>query len=231
MLGAFGVRDPRVLALVALAAVALLVARVGPPDTALGRMAACVVLPPAIIGVVFGSGDLLMVALVVGAAPAVARQARVAGGVAVGTAVALFPRLLPAVPFLASGLFAIAAASAALVILAAAGRVAGGTLAVPSLGPGLGLSNLRLYAGAIPGSPDIVGPALVAVVALVALVLARRAALDPPRLLVSAAGALMTALWLAPSASADDVVAPIALLAIAVTQSRRDTFDTAGGAL
>ncbi len=55
--------------------------------------------------------------------------------------------------------------------------------------------------------------------------------LDPPRLLASAAAALMTALWLVPSASADDVVAPIALLAVAATHERRDSFDTAGGAL
>jgi hypothetical protein len=231
MLGAFGVRDPRALALVALALAAVLVVRLGPPETALDRMAASVVLPPAIVGVVFGSGDLLLVALIAGATLLAARHARVGGGVAVGMAAALFPRLLPAAALLAIGLAAIAAASAALLILGGAGSLAGGTLTLPPLGPGLGLSNLRLYAGAPPGTPDLVGPALAAVVAVVAFVVVRRAALDPPRFLASAAAALMTALWLAPSASADDVVTPIALLAIAVTHAGRETFDTAGSAL
>jgi hypothetical protein len=52
-----------------------------------------------------------------------------------------------------------------------------------------------------------------------------------PRLLGGAAAILMIALWLAPSAAPDDVVVPIALLAIAVTHEGRETFDTAGSAL
>ena len=81
------------------------------------------------------------------------------------------------------------------------------------------------------GPPTSTGPALVLVAAIAAVVLVRRVSLDEPRLLGGAAALLMTALWLAPRASPDDVVAPIALLAIAATHSRRDGFDTAGSAL
>jgi hypothetical protein len=126
---------------------------------------------------------------------------------------------------------ALAAVAALLVIAGAAGRLIGVTFAAPSLGPGLGLSNLHLYAGAAPGTPSLIGPALLVAAAIAAVVLARRASLDEPRLLGAAAALLVTALWLAPSASPDDVVAPVALLAVAVTQSRRDGFDTARSAL
>jgi glycosyl transferase family 87 len=205
-LGAFGVRDPRVLALIALAVVAILISRVGPAETALDRVAASVALPPALVGVVFGSGDLVKLGLILGAALLVTRYARVPEG------------------------SAIAGLAVALVAAGATARLVGGSSAI-SLGPSLGLSNLRLYAGATPGTPDLVGPVLVLVGAIAALVASRRLSVGAPRLLGGAAAILMIALWLAPSATPDDVVAPIALLAIAVTHEGRETFDTAGGAL
>jgi hypothetical protein len=204
VLGAFGIRDPRLLALVALALAAVLIVRLAPPDAALDRMAASVVLPPAIVGVVFGSGDLVKLGLILGAALLVTRYARTAS--------------------------AIAGVAVALVAAGAAERLLGGPSAT-SLGPSLGLSNLRLYAGATPGTPDLVGPVLVLVGATAALVAWRRVSFDAPRLLGGAAAILMIALWLAPSAAPDDVVVPIALLAIAVTHEGRATFDTAGSAL
>jgi hypothetical protein len=155
---------------------------------------------------VFGSGDLVKLGLILGAALLVTRFARVPEGSAIaGLAVAL------------------AAASAA-------GILVGGPSAT-ALGPSLGLSNLRLYAGATPGTSDLVGPVLVLVGASAALVASRRVSFDAPRLLGGAAATVMIALWLAPSGAPDDVVAPIALLAIAVTHGGRETFDTAGGAL
>ncbi|PYQ40422.1 MAG: hypothetical protein DMF77_18430, partial [Acidobacteria bacterium] len=206
MLGAIGVRDPRLLALLALALAAVLVFRLRPPETALDRMAASVVLPPAIVGVVFGSGDLVKLGLILGAALLVTRYARVAEG------------------------SAIAGVAVALVAAGAAARLLGAPSA-KSLGPSLGLSNLRVYAGATPGTPELVGPALVLVGASAALVASRRASVGAPRLLGGAAAILMIALWLAPSAAPDDVVAPIALLAIAITYQGRETFDTAESAL
>jgi glycosyl transferase family 87 len=207
VLRAIAVRDPRLLALVALALAAVLIARAGPPDTALDRVAASVALPPAIVGVVFGSGSLVMLALVLAAAFVVAR----------------FAHLTPE--------SAIARAVVVIVAIGAAARLVAGASTLPPLGPGLGLSNLRLYMGALPDSSGLALPALVFVSAFVALVLARRASLDEPQLLGVGATVLMIALWLAPRAAPDDVVAPIALLAIAITCQGRDTFDTAGSAL
>jgi len=204
--GALGVRDPRVLALLALALVAVLIARAGPRATALDRVAASVALPPAIVGAVFGSGSLVMLALVLGAAFVVAR----------------FAHLPPE--------SAIARAIVVIVAIGAAARLVGGASAT-SLGPSLGLSSLRLYAGATPGTPDLVAPVLILVGASAALVASRRGPLDAPRLLGGVAAILMIALWLAPSAAPDDVVAPIALLAIALTSQGHETFDTAGSAL
>ena len=103
--------------------------------------------------------------------------------------------------------------------------------AAPVLGPGLGLSNLRLYAGAPPGRVSFASAAVVVMVALAAVILARRASLDGPRLVAGAAGVAMIALWLAPSAGPDDVLVPIALLAIAATCPPRDSFDTPEAAL
>jgi hypothetical protein len=206
-LGALGMRDPRLLTLLAAVAVALLIARLGPGDTALERVAASVVLPPALVGAVFGSGALVMFALALGVTGVAARYAR-----------------RPVGPVLAGVI-------AALVITGAASRLIGVAMVAPSLGPGLGLSNFRLYAGATPGTPDLAGPALALLAAIAAIVLARRASLDGPRLLGGAAALLLTALWLAPRASPDDVVVPIALLAMAATHSQRDGFDTAGSAL
>jgi hypothetical protein len=112
----------------------------------------------------------------------------------------------------------------------AAGHLLGGPSAT-ALGPGLGLSNLRLYAGATPGTSDFVGPVLVLLVAVALRVASRRVPWDGPRLLGGAAAILMIALWLGPRAAPDDVVAPIALLAIAASLPPRETFDTAGDAL
>jgi len=207
VLGTIGVRDPRLLALVALFLVAVLIARAGPRETALDRVAASVALPPAIVGVVFGSGNLVMLALVLGAAFVVARFAHVT------------PES------------AIARAAVVIVAIVVAARLVAGASTLPPLGPGLGLSNLRLYMGALPDSSGLALPALVVVSAIVALVLVRRASLDGPQLLGVGAAVLMIALWLAPSAAPDDVVVPIALLAIAITHQGHETFDTAGSAL
>jgi hypothetical protein len=118
-----------------------------------------------------------------------------------------------------------------IVAIGAAARLVAGASTLPPLGSGLGLSNLRLYMGALPDSSGLALPALVVASAVVALVLARRASLEGPQLLGVGAAVLMIALWLAPRAAPDDVVAPIALLAIAVTHERRDSFDTAEVAL
>lgn len=198
--GAFGVRDPRGLALLSLALVAALIARAGARESALNRVAASVALPPAIVGAVFGSGSLVMFAIGLAVAEAVARVTQI-------------PRAN--------------AIAGAIVVM-----VAIGVAAAPAvLGPGLGLSNLRLYAGTTPGPSSLTRAALVVLVVVTGFLLARRYSLDGPRRVAAAAGAVMIAVWLAPSAAPDDVLVPIALLAIAATDDPRDSFDTPEAAL
>ena len=100
-----------------------------------------------------------------------------------------------------------------------------------ALGPGLGLSNLRLYAGAVPGTRDAAGPVLTAVLAVIASRVARRSTNDPALFIAWTAAFLISALWLAPAASPDAVAAPIALLALAATLEARAKFDSPGSAL
>jgi hypothetical protein len=199
LLGALGVGDPRVLGLLALGGVAVLMARAGPRETALERLASSVALPPAILGVVFGSGALVLLALALAAGQAVARYLRIPAASALAGA------------FVLTATFAAAATA-------------------PILGPGLGLSNLRLYVGAAPGPASFASAALVAMVAVAAVVLARRASIEGPRLLAAAATFVMLALWVAPSAEPNDVIVPIAVLVIAMMHDRRDGFDTPEGA-
>jgi hypothetical protein len=199
VLGAFGVGDPRLLVLLALGVVAALLARAGLHDTALERLASSIALPAAILGTVFGSGALVLLAL----------------GLALGQAVARYRQIPPT------------SALAGAFVVTAAFAVASDT---PILGPGLGLSNLRLYVGGDPGPASFASAAVVLIAAAAAMVRARRATLEGPRLLAGAAAFVTLALWLAPSAGPDSVLVPIALLAIAATHDRHDGFDTARGA-
>jgi hypothetical protein len=199
LLGALGIGDPRVFGLLALAVVAVFMVRAGPRETALERLASSAALPPAILGVVFGSGALVLIAL-----------ALAAGHVAV--------RYLH-IPVASA--FAGAFVGAATV---------GAVEVAPILGAGLGLSNLRLYAGEAPGPASFASAALVVLMCAVAVMLARRASLEGVRLLGAAATFVTLALWLAPSADPNDVLVPIALLGIAATHDPRDEFDTAEGA-
>jgi len=226
LLSAIGAHDPRALVLAAALVIAALVMAAAPAGAALPRIACILVLPAAIIGAIFGSGDLVLLALVLLAAALAERGHRVMGGMLLGLTTALFPRLLPAVPLLvaASGAprdrrgWSRAALGAGVGAAVGCLPAALGTgLARPALGAGLGLANLRLYAGAMPGTPDLIGPALVLLTAVASLWIALRMAAPPPMALAAAAAALMAALWLASSADPDDVVTPIALLALAAS--------------
>jgi hypothetical protein len=174
-------------------------ARAGPRETVLERLASSIALPPAILGLVFGSGALAMLALALGVGQAVARYRRI-----------------PAASALA-GAFVVTATLAA-------------ATATPILGPALGLSNLRLYVGGAPGPASFASAAVVVMAAVAAVALARRASYEGPRLLAGAAMFVTLALWLAPAAGPDDVLVPLALLAIAATHDRREGFETAEGA-
>src|SRR5207245_5259959 len=98
MLPAARVHDPRALTLGALVCASLLLAFAAPAEIALVRAAAVVLLPASILGVVFGSGDMVLLAIALAGAIALPRGRPLAAGVVIGLATALFPRLIPAVP-------------------------------------------------------------------------------------------------------------------------------------
>ncbi|HUG54266.1 MAG TPA: glycosyltransferase 87 family protein, partial [Vicinamibacteria bacterium] len=152
-LHSLGVRDPRGLVVIALAAtVALLVAMVptAPVLVAMGAL----LMPASAIGAVFGSGDPVLLALTLAAIALALRGRRSAGAVTLGLGAGLFPRALPAVALAASARGPSADAPGArrphlrsvvvgLALACGAGLAAGGAPDAPVLGAGLGLSNLR----------------------------------------------------------------------------------------
>jgi hypothetical protein len=222
LLRAAGWRDPRMLVAAAAVGAGLLLVVAAPAEIALVRVLA-LLLPASIVGVLFGSGDVLLLAIVLACAMALSRGQPLAGGAMMGMATALFPRMIPALPFVIVAMTVNAghrrraswgaAVGGSLAWLAA---LAAGTVAVPNLGPGLGFSNLRLYVGAVPGSPDLIGPALFGLVALAAVVAAVRGHWNPPRALAAAAASLIAGLWFAAAASPNDIVVPTALLVTAI---------------
>ena len=118
------VRDPRPLVLAAAGLSAFFLARLAPPRTRLLVLAASMLSPAMVLGVVFGSPQPVVLAgMAGGALLARARGARVLVGL------------------LAGGLIA----------AVAVGLVGGGPH-WPAVGPGLGLSNILLYYGAGEGS-------------------------------------------------------------------------------
>ena len=218
-----GIRDLRAVAVLALSAAVFFLWRLPPAQVGLERISV-LLLPPAIVGVTFGSGDVLLVALLAAALFAIARGAVRSGSAMMGAAAALFLRLVPPAAVLARVTAPAVAAFAAVVVVL---KVVGGSLAAPpALGPGLGLSNLRLYFGAEPGGHDPLALILILVVTAAAWLGVRRLAVDGPSNLAAAATLLLVTLWLAPHASPDDVLVPIVMLAIAATHDRSEGFDT-----
>jgi glycosyl transferase family 87 len=221
LLRGIGAHDPRLMSLLALLVSGLLVARFDRGERRL-LLASALVLPPILLGVAFGSGESVLLALVLAALWLASRSRALAGGMALGSAGALFPRVLAATPQLVRGPGAswrglAAVGGLTFLVLCATGAWAAGGLGAPRIGPGLGLSNLRLYAGATAGALDRLGPALAVLVTAVAIGAAAAAAPSGrSRLALAAVGAIAT-LWLASAASPDDVVVPIVLLALAVT--------------
>jgi len=225
LVGAVGIRDLRAVAVLALGFAVFFLWRLAPAEAGLERVS-LLLLPPAIVGVTFGSGDVLLLALLTAALFAIARGAVRSGSAMMGAAAALFPRLVPPAALLARvAAPAVAAFAAVVVVLEVAG-----SLAPPALGPGLGLSNLRLYFGADPGAHDGLALILLLVLTAASWLGVRRLALDGPKGLAAAAALLLATLWLAPSASPDDVLVPIVMLAIAATHDQREGFDTLEGA-
>jgi hypothetical protein len=171
-----------------------------------------------------GWGDVVVLAvvLVVLALGGAARP--LAAAAVLGLALAFFPRLLPAVPFLVLVRRPVVARSARTGVvtfavwgvLAVVASVSGGARGIwtGGLRPGLGLTNLLLYRA--DDTPQGWLPLLAFVtLAIAALLLARRFRFSPAQALAAAAAALLAALWVLPGASAHDLTTPMVLALLA----------------
>jgi hypothetical protein len=233
-----GARDPRVLTSLALILASVLIALAVPSHAVPLALGASLLGPPILIGVPFGSGDALLLALVL-LRLALGTAARpVAAAAVLGVALALFPRLLPAVPFLglavrplvARGERTAAVTLSVWGVFALASAFLGPTLLWSgAVRPGLGLTNLLLYRA--DDAPQGWLP-LLAFLALCAgsLVLARRTKMRGPQALAAAAVALLASLWVLPGASAHDLATPLALLVLAALREGTAAEDGAARA-
>jgi hypothetical protein len=224
-----GIRDPRVMTLVALGLLGALVARLVKPAERPLALALAGLAPPLAIGTVFGSPTALpLVALLGSLALATGGRAVLAGALA-GAAAALDHRAWLGVPFLLAPLArggrvpwprvlgGVAAGYLVLILPAALpdpGAFAAAMRAEGGLGPGLGLANLFLYWGAPDSTLAFTAFALAplaAVLAVGTLLVVSRAGPSP---LALAALSVGLGLFLSRCASAEAVALPLVLLVL-----------------
>lgn len=186
--------DPRLLTAIAMALAATLAMRLAPPGRAVAAAAVVALCPACALGVVFGAGEMIPLALVLGAG----LLARERG------------------PRVAATVFGLGLLGAALPLLVLfPGEAFRWAVAARPLVPGIGVSNALYYR---PGQEAagmalvrIAGPMALALLAF-ALLRSRRARSMPWALLGTMAAA---ALALLPSVPAHAVTVPIVLLALA----------------
>jgi hypothetical protein len=219
---AAGLRDLRLVALLALAVLAAAVAFRFDGDRRPAALALALLVAPLATGTVLGSPAALSLAALVGAWAAGRRFAF--AGVLAGLAVGLDHRALLAAPFVLAGLpppgRPRAAARAVVAYVLAVAPVAlldpaafAARLGAPGLpAPGLGLFNLLAYRGA-EASAVALGLAAVAPLVSTGVVLWLLARPGPP--LARGAMASLAGLVLAPAVSAEAVALPMLLLGLA----------------
>jgi hypothetical protein len=223
-----GIRDPRVMTLLALGFLLVLSARLVKPADRPLALALAGLAPPLALGTVFGSPTALpLVALLGGLALAAAGRTFLAGALA-GAAGALDDRAWLGVPFLLAPLArggrvpwprvlgGVAAGYLVLVlpaVLPDAGAFAAAMGAEGGVGPGLGLGNVFLYWGAADGilALTVFAVAPLAAVLAVGALRARREASSPMALTALAVG---LGLFLSRNASAEAVALPLVLLVL-----------------
>ena len=225
-----GARDVRLLALGALALLAGVVVRRAPREAGPSLAALALLAAPLSLGTVLGSPDALALGLLAAAwslgAAGRARSAGLVAGVAAALdhrAALLLPLLL--VPLAGSWRATVRAALvgyAALVVpvLLLDPGAALARLEPSSVGAGLGLFNLFVYAGAEASGPVRALAALAPLAGIVVVfVVLRGRALSP-----AAAAALAALAWLVldPASAADAVAWPLVWLATAVAQGDRE---------
>jgi hypothetical protein len=230
LLRGFGLRDLRLVGLLALALIGGAVARC---SGGVSPAAVALLAPPLAIGVIFGSPLPLALLALVAAGLAARRGRGLLSGVATGLAALCDARAAFAALVLAlRAREGVPAARRPWVLVAAAASYA--LVAVPVAlldipafvdrlrqpaqpGPGLGIFNLLAYRGA-EGSAFALGLAAVSPLLALAAALALLRLAAPAPALAALAG--LAAIVLAPAVSAESVALPIVLGALAVAWSR-----------
>jgi glycosyl transferase family 87 len=226
--------DPRALSLVALAAIALLLPRlVAAADRPLA-LGAALLSPLAAVGTIFGAGDAVLLAALLGAVWLSRSVASLAAGLAVGCADAILPRALLAAPFLLLPLGAHSGSVLPLLLgvavgwglmvapllAAGPGALAASLLPAARIEPGLGLANVLLYFGEGGATAGLALGLLTAAVAAAGAIAALRSRAAPPRTYALAGTMLLAGLIAAPASSPHDLAAPAILLLLGVIGDR-----------
>jgi len=227
--------DPRSISLVALAVVALLLPRLVPADQRPLALGAALLSPLAAVGTIFGSGDVVLLAVLLGALWASRAVGSLAAGLAVGGASAILPRALLAAPCLLLplgaqpgpvgpllvGVAGSWALMAAPLLATGPGALAASLLPTARLEPGLGLANVLLYLGEDGATAGMALGLLTAVIGAVGAIVALRSRAAVPRTYALAGTLLLAGLFAAPASSPHDLAVPAVLLLLGVIGPRR----------
>jgi len=227
--------DPRTLSLVALAAVALLLPRIVASDERPLALGAALLSPLAAVGTIFGGGDAVLLAALLGAVWLSRSAASLAAGLTVGCATAILARALLAAPFLLLPLGAQPARVLPLLLglgigwvlmvapllAVGPGALAASLLPTARLEPGVGLGNVLLYFGEGGATAGLALGLLTAVITALGAIAALRSRAGLPRTWALAGALLLAGLIAAPASSPHDLLVPAALLVLGVTGERR----------
>jgi hypothetical protein len=218
-----GLRDPRVLSMIAAVLAALIAAALVRPDSRPLVVSVLLLAPAGALGVVLGAGDAVPLAFVL-AAWLTARRSSWAAGALLGAGGAAAPEALLLRPTAAGEplprhwALAVALGFVAVSLPLAVpflGEFLHWVSATPVLYPGVGLSNLMYYRPVEPTVPMAVWR-IAAPTALLALAFALGRSLRARSQPLAAAGTLWaSAIFLLPSVPAHAVAIPIALLTVA----------------
>ena len=222
--------DPRALSLIAVVVLAVVIFRLVPPDPRPLVLAAALLSPAAAVGTVFGSGDVVLLAALLGAVALSRTGKTLMAGVVTGGATAVLPRTLLAAPFLLLPVsahtgrilpvlfgFGIGWSFVVLPLLAAgAGALLASLLPAARAEPGIGLSSVLLDLGHHGAAAGMALGILTAVLSALGTFAALRTPTEFPRLYAVAGVLLLAGLFTAPAASPHDLLVPIVLFVLSV---------------
>ena len=225
--------DPRAASLLALAAITLLLSRLVPRDHRPLALGAALLSPFAAVGTIFGAGDVVLLAALLGAVW-LSRSAGSLAGLVVGSATAVLARALLAAPFLLLPLGAQPARVLPLLLglgigwllmvapllAVGPGALAASLLPTARLEPGVGLGNVLLYFGEGGATAGMALGLLTAAITALGAMAALRSGAALPRTYALAGALLLAGLITAPASSPHDLAVPAVLLLLGVIGDR-----------